>query len=55
MSKSVLKKSVIRNYLVKSLKEDLAKSEEMWNNGTSHATIIGYLRGCIKYTIVELE
>lgn len=43
-------KSVIRD-----LSEAINYSEHEWNNGTSHAFIIGYLQGAIKSTIIDLK
>ena len=41
--------------LLKTLKTAINSSENMWNEKQSPAYIVGYLQGCIKYTITQLE
>lgn len=41
--------------LVTKLKNALTQSDHYWKEGKSHAYIIGYLQGCIKSTITEVE
>jgi hypothetical protein len=41
--------------LIDALEKQLENSEQMWNEGHSHAYIVGYLQGVIKATIEELK
>lgn len=41
--------------LAKELQKQLEYSEQKWNEGTSHAQIIGYLQGTIKTAIKYLN
>lgn len=41
--------------IIKELSDAIKYSEHEWNNGTSHAFIIGYLQGCIESTIINLK
>ena len=40
--------------LADSLQTQLDRTVQMWEEGRSHAFIVGYLQGVIKTTIVEL-
>lgn len=41
--------------LAKELQKQLEYSEQKWNEGTSHAQIIGYLQGTLKTAIKYLN
>jgi hypothetical protein len=41
--------------LKKSLEEQLAETNKMWDKKVSHAQIVGYLQGTIKGVISHLE
>jgi hypothetical protein len=48
--------SYTKEEIAKALEEQLATSEQMWNDGEySHAYIVGYLQGTIKATIENLK
>lgn len=42
-------------HIIDSLKEDLQRSQEMWNQHDNHAKIVGYLEGSIRFAIAKLE
>ena len=44
-----------QEFMVKILKDALTESDEMWEAGMSHATIVGYLQGTIRAVARELE
>jgi hypothetical protein len=44
-----------KQILIDAISYDLIASEKMWEGGTSHAMIIGYLQGALKNIRRELE
>ncbi len=44
-----------QEFMIKILKNALTESDEMWDEGISHATIVGYLQGTIRAIARELE
>lgn len=45
----------LNKILSKELEKQLEYSEQKWNDGTSHAQIVGYLQGTIKTAIKYLN
>ena len=41
--------------VIEALRKQLTETEQMWNDKTSHAQIVGYLEGTIKGIISHLE
>jgi hypothetical protein len=44
-----------KQILIDAMSHDLKMSEKMWEGGTPHATIVGYLQGALKNIRRELE
>jgi hypothetical protein len=44
-----------KQVLIETLQITIEKTDEMWNEGRSHAFIVGYLQGTIKQVIRELK
>jgi hypothetical protein len=44
-----------KQVLIETLQITIKKTDQMWNEGRSHAFIVGYLQGAIKAIIAELN
>jgi len=45
----------INTFIKKQIENSLAQSEVMWNEGTSHATIVGFLEATLKHVLTHME
>jgi hypothetical protein len=50
-----MKNKTKQQILAEMLQKELNSTEQMWDEGKSHAFIVGYLKGLIKVTISELK